>query len=86
MAGTLALPVLRILLDSAVAPSLSVSGVIASVLLLLGLPIGAIGLHGLATGAARVGGAPAHHPWLRPPLAYIPVALLLFIAAGLAAG
>jgi hypothetical protein len=81
----LALPVLRILLDSLIGPPLSASGVVSSVLLLLGLPIGAIGLHGLASGAARVTGAPAYTAWLRPPVAYLPIALLLCIAAGLAA-
>ncbi len=79
------LPVLRILLDSATGPSLSASGVIASVLALLGLPLFAVGLYGLANGAARTGGAPAHYVWLRPPLAYVAVALVLFVAAGLAA-
>lgn len=85
LTAALALPVLRILVDSAVGPQLSVTGVISSVLLLLGLPIGAIGFYGLANGAARVFGPPPHLAWLRPPVAYIPVALLLFIAAGLAA-
>jgi len=84
--AALAVPVLRILVDSAVGPQLSVTGVISSVLLLLGLPIGAIGLYGLANGTARVHGGPPHFAWLRPPVAYISVALLLFIAAGLAAG
>jgi hypothetical protein len=80
-----AAPVLRILIEGVTAPALSVSGVISSVLLLLGLPVGAIGLYGLVTGARRAYGGPPHHAWLRPPMAYIPIALVLFIAAGLAA-
>ena len=84
-AAASALPVLRILLDGAVGPSLSASSVISSVLLLLGLPLGALGLYGLATGAARVTDGPAPYVWLRPPLAYLTVALVMFVAAGLAA-
>lgn len=81
-----ALPVLRILLDSASGEPLSASGVISSVLVLLGLALGGPGLYGLAAGAARAADAPAPHAWLRPPLAYLAVALVLFVAAGLAAG
>jgi len=80
-----ALPLVRILLASAFGSSLSASGVISSLLTLLGLPLGALGLYGLATGAARVPDAPAPHAWLRPPVAYITIALVLFVAAGLAA-
>jgi hypothetical protein len=81
-----ALPVLRILLDSVSGPTLSTSGVISTVLVLLGLPLGGLGLHGLATDTARAADAPAHQAWLRPPVAYLTVALILFVAAGLAAG
>jgi hypothetical protein len=83
--AVLALPVLRILFAGAFGPSLSVAGVISSVLMLLALPLAARGLYGLATGAARIPDAPAHHAWLRTPLAYLTVALVLFVAAGLAA-
>jgi hypothetical protein len=76
--------VLRILADSVLGDP-SVSGVISSLLVLLGLPIGAIGLQGLAGGAARLRGAPDYAAWLRPPLAYVPIALIMFLAAGLAA-
>jgi hypothetical protein len=85
-AGVAALPVLRVLLDSAFASPPSASGVISSVLVLLGLPLGVIGLHGVATGAGRSPDAPASpRPWLHPPAAYLTVALTLFVAAGLAA-
>jgi hypothetical protein len=80
-----ALPVLRVLIDSAVSSPVSVSGVIASVLVLIGLPLGALGLHALAAGTGWAPGLPPSHVWLRPPLAYLPVALVLFVAAGLAA-
>ena len=84
-AAGLALPVLAVLVDSLVGGPLSASGVIASVLVLLGLPIGAIGLYGLAAGVPRRADSPPYVAWLRPPVAYIPIALALFIAAGLAA-
>jgi hypothetical protein len=80
-----AIPVLRVLLDAGFGSSRSASGVISSVLMLLGLPLGARGLYGLATGAARIVDAPSPHAWLRPPVAYLTVALVLFVAAGLAA-
>jgi hypothetical protein len=80
--AVLAIPVLRVLATSAVG-SVSVSGVISSVLLLLGLPLAAVGLYGLATGRTAEG--PAPQAWLRPPVAYLAVALVLFLAGGLAA-
>jgi hypothetical protein len=82
--AVLALPVLRVLATSAVG-TFSVSGVISSVLVLLGLPLCAVGLYGLATGGARTTDAPSTHAWLRPPVAYLAVALVLFLAGGLAA-
>jgi hypothetical protein len=83
--AVIALPVVRVLLAGTFGPSPSAGAVISSVLVLLGLPLGAIGLYSLATGAARFPGAPTPHAWLRPPLAYLTVALVLFAAAGLAA-
>ena len=80
-----AVPVLRLLLASAFGPTLSASGVVSGVLLLLGLPLGMAGLHGLTGTAVRSAAAPAADAWLRPPVAYLAVALVLFIAAGLAA-
>lgn len=77
------LPVLRVLLDGAVGSTPSASGVISSLLVLIGLPLGAVGLYALLTGAAQ--GGDVRSAWLRPPVAYITVALVLFVAAGLAA-
>jgi hypothetical protein len=79
------LPVVRVLFVSATGPVPSPGGVISSVLVLCGLPLAALGLHGLATSAASIPGAPIRHAWSRPPLVYLPIALALFIAAGLAA-
>jgi hypothetical protein len=83
VAVLVAAPVVRLLRDSMFGPSLSPSGVISSVLLLLALPLGAFGLYGLA--AADRADASAARGWLRPPVVYLPVALVLVIAAGLAA-
>jgi hypothetical protein len=80
-----ALPVVRLLLASAFGPTLSAGGVVSGVLLLLALPLGAIGLHGLTSDAARAADPPAYNVWLRPPVAYLTIALVLIVAAGLAA-
>jgi hypothetical protein len=48
------------------------------VLLTLGLPLTGAGLSSLAAG-----GPVGRDIWLRPPLAYLPVGLLLLLAAGL---
>jgi hypothetical protein len=79
-----AVPVLRLLLDSVFSDSPSPGGVISSVLVLLALPLGGLGLHGLV-GAVRVPDASASSAWLRTPVAYLTVALVLVVAAGLAA-
>lgn len=81
----LAVPLVRLLVESLGSP-VSATGVTAAVLALAGLPLAALGLYGLATGAARVPDISPFHAWLRPPLAYLVVALVLFVAAGLAAG
>jgi hypothetical protein len=51
----------------------------------LALPLLAVGLYAVATGAVRAAGPNSAQAWLRPPVAYLSVALVLFIAAGLAA-
>jgi hypothetical protein len=74
----------RLFASAFLASKVEVGGSIASSLLVLGLPMFAFGLYGLLTGAAA---APAGglRVWLRPPLVYLPVALTLFVTAGLAA-
>lgn len=79
-----AVPVLRLLLDSVFSASPSPGGVISSVLVLLALPLGGLGLHGLVA-AVRVSDGSASGSWLRPPVAYLTIALVLVVAAGLAA-
>jgi hypothetical protein len=75
-------PALRLLLASAFGSTLAAGGLVAGLLLVIALPLGALGLHGLTSDVARAWGFTA---WLRTPVAYLTVALVLFVAAGLAA-
>ena len=83
-AGLLAIPVGRVLLSSAFGPVTVPAGVISSVMALFGLPLLALGLYGLMTGAARVPDPSWIRVWLRPPLAYLVVGLACCLVAGLA--
>jgi hypothetical protein len=76
------LPVLRIFFSSALTSPVNAPGTISSIFMILGLPMFALGLYGLISGAAAMANGP--RAWLRVPLAYLPVGLLLFLAAALA--
>jgi hypothetical protein len=84
-AAILEIPVLLLLQDAAFADPVSPAGVISAACLALALPLLAVGLYAVATGAVRAAGPNSAQAWLRPPVAYLSVALVLFIAAGLAA-
>ncbi|MET7393898.1 hypothetical protein ABZS66_10435 [Dactylosporangium sp. NPDC005572] len=77
------LPVLRLFLTAVTADRIEAGGTLAGIFMMVGMPMFALGLYGLIGGAA--GAAPGARAWSRTPLAYLPVALLLFVAAGLAA-
>jgi hypothetical protein len=79
------IPALRILLTATVRDPVSGPGVVAGTFLVLGLPLFGAGLYALASGAAK-GPDRGGNPWLRPPLAYLVIALVLFLTAALAAG
>jgi hypothetical protein len=79
-------PAVRMLAEGAFGPRVSVGAVVAGTSLMLALPAFGLGLYALATGTGRAADQAAGTPWLRPPLAYLTVALVLFLAAALAAG
>jgi len=63
---------------------ISASGIIASTLMIIALPMFAVGMYALAGGAAVAPGQGVR-AWVRTPLAYLTLSLLLFLAAALAA-
>jgi hypothetical protein len=75
---------LRLLVAAFFSHPVQVGGSIAAAFVMLGLPMFGLGLYGLLGGGAAAPGAGAR-VWLRTPLVYLPVALTLFVAAGLAA-
>lgn len=81
----LELPALFLLRDATFADPASASGVISAASIMLALPLLALGLYAVATGAVRAAGPNSAQAWLRPPVAYLSVGLVLFLAAGLAA-
>lgn len=73
------LPVLRLLMSVTFASTPTARGIVPAVLLTLGLVLTGLGLFAV-TGAEK----PARDAWLRPPFAYLPIGLILMLAAGLA--
>ncbi|MEU8231853.1 hypothetical protein AB0C12_19885 [Actinoplanes sp. NPDC048967] len=76
----LLIPALLLLIRAAFVDDATARGVVPAVLLTLGLPLTGFGLYSLA-GGGRTG---ARDAWLRPPLAYLPIGLVLLLAAALA--
>jgi hypothetical protein len=76
-------PAARVLASAALAHQVDVGGTVVGISLLAALPLLAMGLYGLITGAA--GAAPGMRAWTRTPLAYLPVGLALLLCAALAA-
>jgi hypothetical protein len=81
--AVLELVALRLLVAAFFGHPVQVGGSIASAFLALGVPMFGLGLYGLLGGAAATPGA-GGRAWLRAPLVYLPIALTLFVAAGLA--
>lgn len=82
-AAILEVPALVLLVDGMI--ETSASGVVSAACLVLALPLLAIGLYAVGTGAVKSAGPNSVQAWLRPPVAYLSVSLVLFLAAGLAA-
>lgn len=57
---------------------------LAPLLAMLGFPLAAIGMYGLATGAATAVQFQGPRVWLRTPLVYLPIGICLLVAAGAA--
>jgi hypothetical protein len=75
----LMIPVIMLLVQATFDDDPLASGIVPAVLLTLGLPLTGMGLYALAGG-----GPVGRESWLRPPVAYLPVGLVLLLAAGLA--
>jgi hypothetical protein len=82
----LEVPALRLFADGAFGGPVAASAVIAGMFLLLGLPALAMGLYALMTGAARVPDQRIEAAWLRTPLVYLPIGLVLLVASAIGAG
>jgi hypothetical protein len=76
------IPVLRLFVTAVFAGRPDAGDTIAGIFMIPALPTFAFGLYGLIGGAAATQGGRA---WLRAPLAYLPIGLLLFVSAALAA-
>jgi hypothetical protein len=77
----LLIPAVLLLVRATFGDDPAARGVVPAVLLTLGLPLTGLGLYSLA------GGRPvSRDTWLRPPVAYLPIGLILLLAAGLGAG
>jgi hypothetical protein len=74
----LLVPVVVLLVRVTFVDDPTVRGIVPAVLLTLGLPLTGIGLYALAAG-----GSAGRDVWLRPPVAYLPVGVVLLLAAGL---
>lgn len=57
---------------------------LAPLLAMIAFPLLAMGLYGLSTGAATAVQFQGPRVWLRTPLVYLPIALVLLVAAGTA--
>ena len=74
----LLIPVVLLLIRVTFVDAPTVRGIVPAVLLTLGLPLTGAGLYALAAG-----GPDGRDVWLRPPVAYLPIGVLLLLAAGL---
>lgn len=76
---------LFVLVHAMFADDFAAGGMLAALLGLVGIPLAALGLYAVVTGAPAVGGGPSSQAWFRAPTAYLPIGLVLLVAAALAA-
>jgi hypothetical protein len=81
LAGLFEIPALRLLGSAVVADNVPANGVVSGTFLVLGIPVFAYGLYGMLGGQVPANLA----AWLRQPLIYVPLGVLLFLFAALAA-
>lgn len=77
--------VVRVLATGEFSHTVQSGPVLAGIFAMCGIPLTTMGLYGLMTGAATAGGPTPGRAWLRTPLAYLPVGLVLLVSAALAA-
>ncbi|MDQ0369084.1 hypothetical protein [Catenuloplanes indicus] len=77
----LEIPALRLLLDGFTGGTAAVGNLVSGLALALSLPLTGVGLYALLT----TGRAADHRTWWRPPLAYLPLGIVLLLAAAIAA-
>jgi hypothetical protein len=75
----LLIPVVRLLVSQTFAGTATARGIVPAVLLTLGFALTGIGLFAMTRG-----GPIGRDSWLRPPVAYLPMGLILLLAAGIA--
>ncbi len=80
LTAALMIPVIRLLIDAALADRPTAAGIVPAVLLTLGLPLTGVGLYAVAAAGRTID----RGAWLRPPAGYLLVGLALVAAAALA--
>jgi hypothetical protein len=75
----LMVPVVLLLIQVTFVDDPAVRGIVPAVLLTFGLPLAGAGLYALTAG-----GSTGRDAWLRAPIVYLPIGLVLLLAAGLA--
>jgi hypothetical protein len=79
------IPALRLLFGAAIADTVVASSVVAGTFLVAGLPAFAYGMYALLGGAASLAAGSGLRVWARTPLVYLPIGIVLFLCAALAA-
>jgi hypothetical protein len=76
---------IRVLLTGEFGHTVAPGSVLAGIFAMTGVPLVTMGMYGLMTGAVAAAGPSPTRAWVRAPLAYLPIGLVLVVAASLAA-